>query len=692
MKENQIRTNWDNDWVIGVSMTPSHDMIAVLLAIWKSGAAYLPFETTYPQPYIEHILVESKPCLMIYEGDFEWRSYQKKARGVKFIKLFDLMQNLMDQEQENIPRSKSMSPDQNPLALVVYIPHKSEPPKGVRLGHLTGQNSIEWKWFEFPFSETEENIIAWSPITSINHFSEIFPSLLAGKTVLVLNNLRETIATVSEVVKKFQVQRLNVFPSLLQKILVHISETSENKFDDVKLWINHGDVLPIKLVERFFDFFDGGSFTIANIFGAVEFMAEAIFFKVNSRDQLANFSSFPIGSPIANMRVYIMNGTKELVNVGEIGYINIAGLPVCDGFCNNRDDELIEMNTVSAIPMFSRLLTTDDLGKIVDGLVFFEGRNDLQVNMKGYQIQVTEVETVFSSLLCVDKVLIEIYERGGADQAVLAFVILKQAHALVTSIDIVNELLTKIPSYSVPEIYIVKQFPYTQNGKVNINYLLKIHEEKTKKKREKVNVEMNLKDVLEGDIEKAVKVFQIIGESIGNPQGLIISPESNFYDIGGNSLNTLLCLEQLRAQNFDISLDDFLSAKNLREVLKIIEIRFPGRKSKMTYEVENKLKLYAQILNEKFKPECIKIITKAYCEKVFNKFIEDIECDQISSFLEHNWNFFVDQEYSFMILNEKDKPVGVSLNFEVGDEPKESIPPSIESILEFIRSSKNDIM
>lgn len=175
----KLQSNQDGDWIVAVCMPPSDDLIVTLLAILKMGAAYLPVDVTFPQNRIDHILLEAKPALVIYDGKAIQRTSFSCTAALSFDEC-NILQTTYDCANIDGNHTLRSSNDSN-LALVLYTSGSTGVPKGVRLSHSAIVNRLQWQWETFPFSSTERICAFKTAITFVDSVSEIWGPLLASK-------------------------------------------------------------------------------------------------------------------------------------------------------------------------------------------------------------------------------------------------------------------------------------------------------------------------------------------------------------------------------------------------------------------------------------------------------------------------------------------------------------------------------
>lgn len=690
VKENNLRTNRDGDWIISICMKPSIDLIIAMLATWKAGAAYLPIDVAYPDNRISFMLQEARPLIVLYDDDFGHPEVFEKTTNyaLKFKELKILSDKL---SSLNIADDETMSKGERLMAMILYTSGTTGFARGVRITHSAAQNRLEWYWKDFPFNESETQFIFKSSVTFIDHFGEIWNPLFAGKIVVIVpekstKNPEKLVA----VLDKYKIERIIAVPQLLRGVLTFLSmQEDKKKLSYLKLWVNSGEVLTLATAKDFFEYFDDGEHALATFYGSTEVMADVITFKVESMEKLEGFESFPIGRPSHRTTVYIMDDNEMPVREGETGEIYIAGGFLACSYVNSEEDhDAFMTNHLNIFPAYNRLFRTGDFGQIRDGLVFFEGRRDSQIKMFGHRVELKELQNAVNGLHYLEVSSVQVRDSGKENQKVLAFVELKRAFGFMKATDIESDLRKMLPKYMVPQVVINNQFPFLPNGKVDVQELLRMYDEEDAIKRTSFRVKMNLDDVPEDKLELAKNVFQIIGETLNEP----LSIKMNFYDIGGTSLNTISCVNEFYKMNYDISITDFLKAKNIGDIIEQIEVQKIGE-ALTPLEIKHELDLETCPLNHRMKKECIAMIAKAFLENgELEQYIYGLKRKHFVDFLELNWDSFVDHELCFMALDQQDRLIGVSLNFEVGDDPKIASHSPLESVLEYIGFVEQDVM
>ncbi|KAG5343224.1 ACVS synthase, partial [Acromyrmex heyeri] len=440
--------------LIAVCMKPSHRLPTVLLSILKAGMAYLPLDAEFPMSRMKHILEEAKPLIVLIEEGADLSIYEE-ALIVTYEKLLKDTR----QEQENTLQTKEGS---NQLAIVLYTSGSTGVPKGVLIPHTTLLNRLQWQWREFPYADDEERCVFKTSLTFVDSVPEIWGPLLQSRT-LVIKFI-------------FYIQRLVLVPSLLRSLLMYLDlRDNNNVLGCLKLWICSGESLSVALADQFFATFDNKDKILANFYGSTEVMGDVTYYLLNKRAQLQGMKKVPIGKPIDNCIIYLVNKDMRLVPQGEVGELIVAGRNLAAGYIRERDTHKFLDNPYAIDPEYSRIFRTGDYAKIVKELIIYEGRVDSQIKIRGHRVDLTEVEKVVARISNIDKVVVLCHKPGELSQALVAFVTTIDGTNL-SSLEIEDFLQRTLPPYMLPQIFIVDHIPLLTNGKTDRQTLLKKYE------------------------------------------------------------------------------------------------------------------------------------------------------------------------------------------------------------------------
>ncbi|XP_054273194.1 beta-alanyl-bioamine nonribosomal peptide synthetase ebony [Macrosteles quadrilineatus] len=672
------------DLVVAVSLPPSDALLLTLLAIWKAGAAYLPLDQQASNR-VQHILSEAKPQLVITEeSEDKLDSVLRSHNTVSFATLDAEAAGKSDgslAEEEMLPSTSQ------PLALVLYTSGSTGVPKGVRLPHAVVLNRLCWQWREFPYGQTERVCVFKTTLTFVDAVCEIWGPLLHEIPISLLVVPREITKDPQRLIPlldEYQVERLLVVPTLLRAILLFLTLDKTYKLQNLKTWVCSGEPLAVSLAQQFLDHFHDKDVSLCNFYGSTEVMGDVTFHVIRSHDDLAAFDKVPIGRPVDNTTIYLLDKQLSVVPVGEVGEIYVAGLNVCAGYINNRDPHKFISNNHTVDPDMSRLYHTGDYGRLVKGTVLYEGRTDSQVKVRGHRVDLAEVDAALSKLPQVEKAAVLCYKPGEVDQMVIAYVTL-HSDQKCSGEEIEKALLSHLAIYAIPQVIVVDSIPLLNNGKVDRQTLLKRYAEMGGG-GEMLNIDLDLAGVKETDVPTAKCLLLTVAAVLGGAARGRVSLDSNFYHLGGNSLNSVYTVTKLRDQGYLIGITDFISAKNLRHVLEKMEPEEEAKEDNIISSQTQKPYI-REIISNKHKSDVYRIITDSFYSKGdLEQCIQPrIPRQDYHELLDKIWEPLIAAELSFVLLSRATgQIVSVALSFDAHDEPPVQLSGGLTAVFDFL--------
>lgn len=513
-----------SDECVALMMERSLDMVVGILAILKTGAAYVPIDSEYPLERIQYMVKDSKTKWILSQEDV----IQKVAKKIKTnnVRWLDISDNShFDQESSNLKLDSQPSQ----LAYVIYTSGTTGKPKGVMMEHrnLINLFAFQSKQTEIPFNE---NVLQFTSIGFDVSFQEIFSTLLAGGQLHIVP--QDTKQDVSELFAIIEEQQISVafFPVAFLKFL--FNQKSYQLPKCIKHIITAGEQLIISPSLRVY--LQKNDVYLHNHYGPTET-------HVVTTNTLAPNRLIPeipsIGTPINNNKIYILNKIQNQQPIGIVGELYIAGESVGRGYLN-KPQLTAEKFIASPFRTEEKMYRTGDLARwLPNGMIEYVGRMDRQVKILGYRIEVEEIESVLLQHPTIrDAAVIHLSNEQG-DSYLCAYI---TADKELDINEIRLYLRRELPSYMIPRFIIqINQIPLTSNGKVN---------------RKKLD-EMKIDHRPQGDFIAPSTILEqqlvAIWEDVLGIKGIGIT--SNFFESGGNSLNALALVSKIRNQ-IDIQL------------------------------------------------------------------------------------------------------------------------------------------
>jgi amino acid adenylation domain-containing protein len=360
-------------------------MVTALLGILKAGGAYLPLDPTYPSARLGFILEDARPPVVVTQAAVRARLPRDGAPVV-----------CLDTEREAIAgmsdSSLAAGTTAEGVAYAIYTSGSTGTPKGVLGLHRGAVNRFAWMWATYPFADGE----VCCQKTSLNFVDsvwELFGPLLQGvRTVIVPDDVVLEPAALVDVLATNRVSRIVLVPSLL-RVLLDAYPDLDRRLPDLAQWICSGEALSRELCDRFHASLPQR--TLLNLYGSSEVSADSTAYEATAALSL---SRVPIGRPIANTRIYLLGRHGQPVPVGVPGELHVGGDGLARGYLNRP-----ELTAQKFVPdpfvahPGARLYRTGDVARYLpDGTLEYLGRVDDQVKVRGFRVELEEIETVLA--------------------------------------------------------------------------------------------------------------------------------------------------------------------------------------------------------------------------------------------------------------------------------------------------------
>jgi amino acid adenylation domain-containing protein len=436
------------DRLLGLCLDRSEWLLISILAILKTGSGYVPLDPAYPPERLHYILADSRVETLVTEARFA-----PLFAGFRQLLLEDLAGSLPGVDPSPLGRN----PEPRHLAYVIYTSGTTGPPKGVMVEHRGLTNVILWAVQEFGNSPYDVVFAGSSESFDLSVFELLFP-LVAGKTVRILSNL-----TIPLYLKRHQSVLLNTVPSLVRTIA---------RRPDVLQGASVINLVGEELSPALYrDLQAVGGLEVRNIYGTTETTIHAINEKLGDMGDMGDIGDIPIGRPIANTEAYVLDRELCRVGPGERGEILLGGVGLARGYLG-RPALTAERFVPNPYASGERLYRTGDLGSLADdGRLYYHGRIDDQIKIKGFRVEPGEISSYLDRHPKVKASVILARPDAQGGKIMVAFV--RSEHDDLTEDDLRGFLRSKLPSYMVPGKFVVlREFPVAQTGKVDRHALL----------------------------------------------------------------------------------------------------------------------------------------------------------------------------------------------------------------------------
>ena len=518
------------------------ELAAAMLAVLQCGAVFVALDPALPP---------DRKRMILEDAGIGWISAQDDHSAVLPGWVWQILPLAVGESGPGAGQNGMSSPARGrDPAVVLYTSGSTGKPKGVIHTHASLLHRFDSAAGVAPY-QLEDVTAQSSPLSSIDAVDEILIPLMTGSAVAFIADeiVKDPFALV-DALGEFNVSRILLVPSLLRVILEHVPML-DRRIPQLRTWLVGGEALTRVLAEEFAARLPFAE--LINFYGLTEGDASAY----TIRSGIPPAHTVPIGKPIRNTRVYILDPFLQPVPPGAPGEICIAGAGLAQGYLN-RPELTAERFVNDPFLPGAVLYRTGDLGKFLDdGNIVYLGRRDRQVKIRGYRVEPGEVEGIAAQVAGVRQALVTVRERPGAEpgRAGLQMLVLYAAvdpAAGLTPQSLRDWLAGQLPEYALPSaVMFLERFPLNPNGKVDLNALPE------PQKMETQTANIAARDEVE---QFLVRVWEKV---------LGVAPiyvNEDFFELGGDSLAAIAVLAEVarvRGKNLPVGL--FLQARTIAD-------------------------------------------------------------------------------------------------------------------------------
>ncbi len=547
---------------VGLCVERSVEMLVGLMGILKAGGAYVPLNPEHPKARLSQQLTDIQSPVLITQ-----------EKLLSQLPGFEGDMICLDRDQALLANEQKTNPEQitaqHHLVYVIYTSGSTGVPKGVAISHGSLVNYTQFICQKLQLKDTPTNgglhFATVSTIGADLGNTCIFPSLVSGGCLHIIDYaVAMDGGAFADYVAKHPIDVLKIVPSHLSALLA--SPKSRNILPQ-KYLILGGEALAWELIKLVSEM--SGDCQVINHYGPTETTVGSLTFSLRENDVFTQTSTVPIGRPIANTEVYILDQHFTPVPIGVPGQLYISGVGLAQGYLN-QPQQTAERFVPHPFPHDgeARLYKTGDSARYLpDGNVEFLGRTDHQVKIRGFRVELGEIEAVLKQHEAVRETVVLVREDEPGQERLVAYVVFHGKNASTVS-ELRSFLKEKLPEYMLPAAFVLLDgLPLTPNGKVDRKALPAPEDIRPELEAAHVAPRTEVEQNIAAVWQEALHI-----EKVG--------VHDNFFDLGGHSLLIVKVHNKLReAMNKELSIIDMFRYPTVSSLANYLGGELNGRPS-----------------------------------------------------------------------------------------------------------------
>ncbi len=531
--------------LVAICIERSLEMVVGLLGILKAGAAYVPLDPGYPKDRLDYMMRDAKAPVLLTQASLRGVLPVRQARVLCLDS--DWLEEISSRPKHN-PKVRLNETD---LAYVIYTSGSTGQPKGAMNTHAGIRNRLLWMQETYQLT-THDAVLQKTPFSFDVSVWEFFWPLMAGARLVVAKpGGHQDSSYLVKLIRSCEITTIHFVPSMLQMFL---EESGVEHCASLKRVICSGEALPWELKHRFFTRL---GCELHNLYGPTEAAVDVTFWRCQKDDGL---QTVPIGHPIANAQMHVLDRRMKPVPQGVAGELYIGGVGLARGYWNRPALTAEKFLPNPFGDAGSRLYRTGDLGRYrEDGAIEYLGRADHQVKIRGFRIELGEIEAALLRCQGVKEAVVTVREERAGDKRLVAYVAAAAGTSTTQLIETLKEKLKQeLPAYMAPSAFVsLERLPLSPNGKVD---------------RKALPAPNFIPESASSVLPRTPTEESLAGiwsEVLGIPS---VGIHNNFFDLGGHSLLALQVISRTNdAFKVDLSLRALFEAPTIAGLAEKIE-------------------------------------------------------------------------------------------------------------------------
>ncbi|OPA10890.1 non-ribosomal peptide synthetase [Bacillus cereus] len=530
---------------VAIFLPRNVESIIAMLGILKAGGTYVPIDVKYPMERIQYILQDSKTKVTITKTELQEELACYPGHIVSIENLFKSspVQDILNQ---------TIVED---TAYIIYTSGSTGKPKGTLLRHKGVLNLVEWR--SRTFQITENDVLSQMHSHSFDaSVSEIFSALLTGARLHLFNDeQRFSIQAYCQAISTYRITISDVATAFFNQLAIELAAVQLQQLQPLRVLSIGGEAASAGVIRNWQSKVND-KVLLVNEYGPTETTVVSLYYLI-SKHVPSDMVHVPIGKPIANTKIYILNEYMQLCPIGVIGelYIESVGTAVRYNNQPERTKQTFVSNPFSA-ESSACLYRTGDLARLSpEGHVEYMGRRDRQVKMRGYRIELGEIEDILIKESRIQQAVVLLNKEK---QELHAYFTIRDK-ATIDIEEVFNHASSLLPEYMVPTGYVcVDELPITSNGKIDVSKLMEHYAVQYRKQKNFLR-----------PITKTQIILAKVWEEVLGVQH--IGLQDDFFALGGHSLKIMPTLVKLKPYFPALHIQDFFQYRTIEKLAAKIE-------------------------------------------------------------------------------------------------------------------------
>jgi amino acid adenylation domain-containing protein len=530
--------------VAAVLLDRSITMTVALWAVLASGAAYLPLDPRYPDARLRLLLEDSEAALLLAD-DANWARAQSLNAPIPVGRA-----SISDEPARPIPDAdrgfRAASPTARDLAYVIYTSGSTGRPKGVLIEHGSLVNRLSWMQKQFPLTQSDV-ILQKTPYGFDVSVWELFLWVFSGASLHFLTpGAERDPSQIARAIGERKVTVLHFVPPMLGAFLEHVASAEDSgtlAHWPLKYVFASGEALTQKQAQAFNQTLRHGGARLINLYGPTEATIDVSYHEVSSSGVPRNI---PIGRPIDNTGLFIVNAAGRLQPPRIPGELWITGVGLARGYLN-RPELTTEKFVAHPCERGARAYRSGDQARwLDDGEIEFLGRIDQQIKLRGHRIETQEIEAALREIEGIQEAFVQLDLRGSA--RLVGYYV---AELTLDEASVRRRLATLLPDYMVPSVLCrLDRFPLTASGKLDRRAL-------------PAPAERAAQPASQASTERERLIQTVFAELLPGA-GAELGIDDDFFELGGDSIKAILLTARLRKYGLSLEVAEVFRKPTIR--------------------------------------------------------------------------------------------------------------------------------